>query len=187
VGGARGNALLTSLAAAMLLVLLAVEGATIPLIGQLLSVHVFVGLLLLGPVALKLASTGYRFVRYYRRTEDYVSLGPPAALMRFVVAPVLVLSTLVLFGSGLLLLARPEQGAILGLHKASFVVWFGAMTIHVLAYAVRAGRHLFTEEARRVDGRAYRIAAAVLAVAAGLVVAVAAYPLAGPWLHGLAE
>ena len=64
MGGARGNALLTSLLGAVLLVLLAVEGATIPLIHQLLSVHVFVGLLLLGPVALKLGSTGYRFARY---------------------------------------------------------------------------------------------------------------------------
>jgi len=187
VGGARGNALLTSLVAALLLVLLAVEGATIPLIGQLLSVHVFVGLLLLGPVGLKLATTGYRFARYYRRTEDYVSLGPPASLMRFVVAPTLVLSTLVLFGSGVLLLARPEQGAVLGLHKASFVVWFGAMTIHVLAYAARAGRHLVTGAGRRVEGRAYRAAAAALAVGAGLGVAFAAYPLASPWLHGLGQ
>ena len=61
LGGARGNSLLTSLTAAVLLVLLAVEGATIPLIHQLLSLHVFLGVLLLGPVALKVASTGYRF------------------------------------------------------------------------------------------------------------------------------
>jgi hypothetical protein len=187
VGGARGNALLTSLLGAMLLVLLAVEGATIPVIRQLLSVHVFVGLLLLGPVALKLASVGYRLARYYRRNEDYVSLGPPASLMRFVVAPTLVLSTLVLFGSGVLLLARPEQGAVLGLHKASFVVWFGAMTIHVLVYAVRVRRRLVTEAKRHVEGRGYRIAVALLAVAAGFVAALAAYPLASPWFHGLAQ
>ena len=59
----------------MLLVLLAVEGVTIPAIGQLLSVHVFVGMLLLGPVALKLASTGYRFVRYYAGGLEYVRKG----------------------------------------------------------------------------------------------------------------
>ena len=81
--------------AAVLFVLLAVEGATIPLIHQLLSLHVFLGLLLLGPVALKLASTGYRFLRYYGGRADYESLGPPAVLMRFVVAPILVISTLV--------------------------------------------------------------------------------------------
>src|SRR4029078_2365120 len=96
----------------------------------------------------------------------------------------LVLSTLVLFGSGVLLLVRPEQGAILGLHKASFVVWFGAMTVHVLAHALRAGRHLVTEARRRVEGRGYRIGAAVLAVGAGLVVGVACQQRATPSLRG---
>jgi hypothetical protein len=51
---------LTAAVAAVLIVLLAVEGATIPWTRPLLTVHVFVGMLLLGPVALKLASTGYR-------------------------------------------------------------------------------------------------------------------------------
>ena len=46
--------------------LLAVIGVTIPELRQLISVHLFVGLLLLGPVALKMVSTGYRFVRYSR-------------------------------------------------------------------------------------------------------------------------
>ena len=53
-----------------LLVLLAIEGATIPWIRPLLSVHIFVGMLLLGPVALKLATTGYRFARYYTGGPD---------------------------------------------------------------------------------------------------------------------
>jgi hypothetical protein len=184
-GGARGNALLTSLVGAVLLVLLAVEGATIPLIQQLLSLHVFVGLLLLGPVALKLASTGYRFVRYYGGSEDYVLLGPPASLMRFVVAPTLVVSTLVLFGTGVALLSRPERGPVLTLHKASFIVWFGAMGVHVLGYALRVGRRLVAETTIHVDGRGYRIAVTLLAIAAGVVTAVATYSLADPWLHGL--
>jgi Kelch motif/PQQ-like domain len=183
LGGARGNALLTSLTAAVLLVLLAVEGATIPLIRQLLSVHVFVGLLLLGPVALKLASTGYRFTRYYLGRADYVRLGPPAPPMRFVVAPILVLSTLVLFGTGVALVASPARGAVLTLHKASFIVWFGAMTLHVLAYVYRVGRHLVAEAARRVAGRGYRLALALAAVAAGIVAAVVVYPQAGPWFN----
>jgi len=186
VGGARGNALLTSLLGAVLLLLLAIEGATIPWINPLLSVHVFVGLLLLGPVAVKLGSTGYRFARYYRGRADYTRRGPPAPIMRFVVAPILVLSTLVLFGTGVALVASPARGAVLGLHKASFVVWFGAMTVHVLLYGWRVGRHLVVEMARRVAGRGYRIALVVIAVVAGLVMAVAAYPQASPWFNGLA-
>jgi hypothetical protein len=100
LGGAVGNNRLTSLLGLILLVGLAVEGATLRSIHQLLSVHAFVGMLLLGPVAVKLASTGYRFLRYYSGGADYVRLGPPQPLMRFVVAPVLVLSTLTLFDSG---------------------------------------------------------------------------------------
>ena len=185
LGGAQGNALLTSLIAAVLLVLLAVEGATIPAIHQLLSLHIFVGVLLLGPVALKLASTGYRFVCFYGRNAEYVRLGPPPTLMRFVIAPTLVVSTLVLFGSGVALLAIPGRGAVLTLHKASFIVWFGAMSIHVLTYALRVGRRLVAEATCRVDGRGYRIAVTLLAVAVGVSTALATYPLAGPWLHGL--
>jgi len=180
-GGALGNARLTALAGALLLVLLAVEGATVPFIRSLLTVHIFVGMLLLGPVALKLGSTGYRFVRYYTGARDYRELGPPTPLLRIVVAPVLVLSTLTLFGTGVLLLASPHRGAILGLHKASFVVWFFACAVHVLAYAVRTLRTLLED---RIGGEALRVTLVVTAIGAGVAVAAATYPLAAPWLHG---
>lgn len=184
--GARGNAALTSLVGSVLLVLLAIEGATVLRIQQLLSVHIFVGMLLLGPVTLKLASTGYRFVRYYGRSSEYVRLGPPAPLMRFLVAPVLVLSTLTLFASGIALMVAPQRGPLLLLHKASFVVWFGAMTIHVLTYALRAGRNILADfGARRSEGRMSRIGVAAVAIGLGALVAVATYPLANPWFHHL--
>jgi hypothetical protein len=181
LGGAAGNARLTALGGAVLLVLLAVEGATIPFLRSLLSVHIFVGMLLLGPVALKLASTGYRFARYYSRSPDYVEAGPPAPLQRVLVAPVLVLSTLTLFTTGVLLIASPQRGAVLGLHKASFVVWFFACGIHVLAYALRVVRELAGE---RVGGGLLRAGLVLAALAVGVAVAFATYPLAGPWLHG---
>ena len=184
LGGALGNARLSSLVGLVLLVWLAVEGVTIPAIHRLLTLHVFVGMLLLGPVALKLSSTGYRFVRYYGRSREYVRLGPPAPLMRFLVAPVLVASTLVLFGSGVALLALPQRGLILLLHKASFIVWFGAMTIHVLAYTGRAARNALADLARRrSDGRLYRVAAIGLALCIGLATAAVTYRLADPWQH----
>jgi hypothetical protein len=180
VGGAAGNARLTAFAGAVLLVLLAVEGSTIPFMGPLLSVHIFVGMLLLGPVALKLASTGYRFARYYGGARAYVELGPPAPLMRVLVAPVLVLSTLTLFGTGVLLLVTARKGAILTLHQASFIVWIGACGIHVLVYALRAFRQL---AGRHLSGDALRIALVLAGIGAGVVVAVATYHLAGPWLQ----
>jgi len=182
LGGAAGNARLTALAGAVLLILLAVEGATIPFLGALLSVHIFVGMLLLGPVVLKLGSTGYRFVRYYTRSREYVEAGPPAPVMRVLVAPVLVLSTLTLFTTGVLLIASPQRGTVLGLHKASFIVWVAACAIHVLAYARRLTRHLFDGG---IGGGSIRIALVFIVLAAGLAVAVETYPLAAPWLHGL--
>ena len=141
-------------------------------------------MLLLGPVALKLASTGYRVARYYAGGRDYVRLGPPLPLMRFFVAPVLVLSTLALFGSGVALLAVPHRGAILGLHKASFIVFFGAMTIHVLSYTPRALRHTLADlHGRLPGGNRLRLTLAVAAVAAGVMIAIATYPLAHAWFH----
>ena len=76
-GGTAGNERLTAATGAVLLVLLAVIGVTIISIGPLLSVHLFVGMLLIGPVALKLGSTGYRFVRYYTRTRAIGARGRP--------------------------------------------------------------------------------------------------------------
>ena len=184
-GGVTGNERLTAATGAVLIVLLAIEGATIPFLRGLLTVHVFVGMLLLGPVALKLASTGYRFMRYYSRSPEYVRAGPPSPGMRFFVAPVLVLSTLTLFGTGIGLVAMgPGRGAMLGLHKASFIVWVAVMTIHVLGYATRAARHAFADFGRRrVGGVALRHMLVFGALAAGLVVALLTLPLAGPWNH----
>ena len=70
-GGAEGNERLTAITGAVLLVLLAVEGYTIPRIGRLLTLHVFLGMLLLGPVTLKAGSVLYRFARYYTGSEPY--------------------------------------------------------------------------------------------------------------------
>ena len=52
---------------AILIVLLAVIGITILQLRQLIWVHLFLGLVLLGPITAKTASTGYRFARYYTR------------------------------------------------------------------------------------------------------------------------
>jgi hypothetical protein len=49
-------------------------------------------------VLLKLASTGYRFARYYTANPAYRRKGPPATPMRLL-APLVVISTVVVFGS----------------------------------------------------------------------------------------
>ena len=98
-------------------------------------------------------------IRYYTGGAEYVREGPPPPLMRVLVGPILVLSTVILFGTGVALLAVPHRGAVLGLHKASFIVWFGAMTIHVLAYTLRALKRVRSDiSGRRLPGRGLRVA-----------------------------
>ncbi len=185
-GGSEGNARLTGMTGLVLLVLLAVEGVTILAIRPLLSVHVFVGLMLIPPVALKLAVTGYRFVRYYARAAEYVRKGAPLLLMRMLVAPGLIAATLVVFGTGVALLAvGPGGGIVLGLHQASFFVWLGAFGIHVLVYALRVPGLVAADWGRgpRTSGAALRFGVVALALLIGLTVAVAELPAAGAWLH----
>jgi len=175
-----GNERLTATTAVALLLLLAAEGVTILSIRPLLPAHIVIGLLLIPPVALKLLSTGYRFARYYTRDPAYVAKGPPHILMR-VLAPLLVVTTLTVLGTGVGLLAlgpRQHRDLLLGLHKTSFVLWFFLMAVHVLVYAPRLPRLVFS--GRAVGRRAMLVASSV---AAGALLAGATYSLAGPWLH----
>src|SRR6185503_6373313 len=101
----------------------------------LLTPHVFIGIVLIPPVLLKVASTGWRFARYYRGAPAYRRKGPPLLLPRLL-GPVVVILTVVLLASGVgLLLVGPSWlPLLLKVHKASFVLWFGVMTIHVLGH-----------------------------------------------------
>ena len=175
IGGSAGNEQLTLAIAALLIVLLAVEGATILRIGSLLTVHAFVGMLLIPVVALKLASTGWRMLRYYQRGEEYALRGPPHIALRMLVAPVLVLSTLLVFGTGVVLLVLDQRhGTLVGLHKASFLVWAGAFGLHVLGHLLRLPQ-LWR---RRVPGLALRIAIAASALVTGATLATLTLPSA---------
>ncbi len=174
-GGSTGNEHLTAAVAAVLLLLLAVEGATLLRLQPLLTVHAFVGMLLIPVVALKFASTGWRMLRYYGGGAEYVGEGPPPLLLRALVAPVLIVSTIVLLATGTALLALDQtEGTLVGLHKASFIVWFGAAAVHVLAHVWKLPRRL----RNRAEGLGLRIVLVVGAVAAGLVLAVATLPAA---------
>jgi len=168
-----GNEQLTALAGILLIVFLAVEGATLLDLRALLTVHAFVGMFLLPVVALKLGSTGWRMARYYLGKEEYVRRGPPAFPLRVVVAPVVVASTLVVFGTGVYLLAVHEtQGTAVGLHKASFVVWFVSTSIHVLARLAR----MLAALRSRYPGLAVRLGVVAVTLVAGAAVATATLP-----------
>lgn len=189
-GGAEGNERLTALTGAVLLVLLAAEGITILAIHRLLTLHFFLGMLLAGPVALKAASTTYRFARYYTGAPGYRRKGPPAPLLRLLGPVVLVTSLAVVLTGVMLAVAGPVGSQVwLFLHKASFVLWFGAMSIHVLAYVWRLPGLLASDVpgtvARRargaVAGSGARWLLLTASLLAGLLLAVLTVPLAAPW------
>jgi len=174
-GGSAGNEHLTAVVATLLLLLLAIEGATLLDLRSLLTVHAFVGMLIIPVAVLKLGSTAWRTLRYYVRGEEYMRRGPPHILLRAFVAPITVLATTVLLATGVALLAIDRAGGtLLALHKASFVVWLGAMGIHVPAHLPSLPRAL----RRRVPGLVPRIALTAAAVTGGLLLATATLPAA---------
>jgi hypothetical protein len=174
-GGVAGNARLTAAVAVALLVLLAAEGVTIPFIGQLLGPHLFIGLMLIPPVVLKLASTGYRFARYYTHDVPYVRKGPPPIALRLL-APGVVLTTIVLFGTGVaLLFTGPPSNTLILAHKVSFIAWIALMSLHVLGHLLELPG-MASADWRRNGPREARLAGAGMrasALAAAIVLGVA--------------
>ncbi len=140
LGGTSGNRLLTSFTGLLLAALLAGEGVTILWLGDLRTEHMFIGLVLIGPVVLKLASTGYRFARYYTRAPRYRAEGPPLPPLRLL-APILVATTLLIFASGVLLVIIGHRSDLaLEVHKVAFIVWSGCFGVHFLWYLPQAWR-----------------------------------------------
>ncbi|MFI1162841.1 hypothetical protein ACH4UM_04320 [Streptomyces sp. NPDC020801] len=190
LGGPQGNERLTAATGAVLLLLFAVEGVTILFLGQLLTLHFFIGLLLTGPVCLKTGSTGYRSYRYYTGSPAYRRKGPPAPLLR-VLGPLVVATSVAVLGTGVALaLLGPGTGPVpvLLLHKASFVCWIAVMTVHVLAYVWRLPHLIGTDLRRRparhgivAPWRAGRWSLLAVALGAGLAVALAGVHLASGW------
>jgi hypothetical protein len=139
-------------------------------------------------VALKLASTGYRFLRYYSADPLYRRKGPPHPLLRGV-APLVVGSTVAVFVTGVLLVVRgPSSGGQLVLwHKVSFFVWLAAMAPHVLGHLtqlppwLRATGEDITAAHGPRSGSAGRAIALTSALVAGVVLAIVLVPEFGAW------
>ncbi len=185
LGGTEGNELLTSATAVALTLLLAAEGVTILRLGGLLTEHMLVGMVLIPPVLLKLGSTGYRFERYYAAARAYREKGPPLLPLRFL-APVLVVSTLVVFATGVvLLLIGHRSGTVLLLHKVSFIVWGACFAAHLLSYLPRVWRSLRADwtaaRAQRIPGSGIRTAILAGSIGAGVALALAVLPIIDTW------
>jgi len=187
--GVEGNGRITAATGTLLTLLLLVEGFTVLDVRGYITLHAAVGLVLIGPVALKCASTGYRFVRYYTGHAAYVRNGPPHWLLRLL-GPVVILSTLALLGTGVALLAvHGRSDTWLTLHQGSFIVWVAVMTVHFLAHVVEAARGTARElrpagQDPAGRGRAWRLILVAVSLLIGVGLAAAFTPNASSWqLH----
>jgi len=152
--GVIANERLTALTGALLFALLAAVAVTTLSLPGFLPGHYVVGLLLVPQVVLKLVATGYRFARYYTRSVAYRLAGPPPALMRLVVAPVLVASTLAVFATGieLWLFGLRYGSGWMTAHTLSAVVFMLAAVGHVL-WHLRRSAQVTAEEIAPVHTR----------------------------------
>ena len=193
-GGPAGNALLTAWLGLVLLVLFLLEGLTLLDVRGLLTWHVALGALLVPPVLAKTATTGWRVVRYYTGQREYRAAGPPPLVLRLL-GPLVVLTSLVLLGSGVALVLLGEESSRkpilsvpglrldwVGLHKGVFVVWFAVMAAHVLARTLPALR--LAVRTHGVPGITRRVAALTLSLVVAAGAAVWLVGAEGSWKHG---
>jgi hypothetical protein len=181
--GVSGNARITGTFGAVIFVLLFLEGLTVLRVGELISMHVFVGMLLVPFVLVKIASTGYRFVHYYGGDVAYTRKGPPPLLLRLL-GPVVVVTTIALLATGIGALLTDGRGSwLLFAHKASFVLWFGAMTLHVLGHALEtpglAVADLRSSVRKDAPGATTRIALLAVTLLVGVVLGLVSLG----WVH----
>jgi hypothetical protein len=116
----------------------------------------------------------------------FMCFGPPRPLLGLL-APLLVAATLSLFGTGIaLIIVGHGDGQLRTLHTLSFIAWGVLMIVHVLAYLTRVLR-LGAADWRRnrdhiVAGVSSRRALVAGALVAGVIVALATYPIQQAWL-----
>lgn len=154
--GVAGNTRFTSLLGVILLALLVLQVASAlffalltynvaffngPTYDIVRPVHFFVGFGLMPLLGLKLASTGWRFTRYYLRGRAYRRAGPPSWPARLI-APLLIVSGISVFASGVEMWSFQNQ---LGwpwtaIHNVAAFTFVGALVIHAVLHARQAHR-----------------------------------------------
>jgi len=189
-GGVEGNRRLTSIFGIVLLVLLAVQVLSAvwfalmsynietpggPIFWLVRPVHFFAGFLLFPLIGVKLASVGWRFTRYYTRDRAYREAGPPRTVPRLI-APLLVLSVVVLFASGVEMWSFRNQFGLpwITVHDLSAFAFVALLTVHV-AYHLRQAQRMAREEITRpAAGTITRRALLTGGAVAGVTLAVGA-------------
>jgi hypothetical protein len=194
-GGPAGNARLTAWTGLIMLVFFLAETATLVSVGSLITVHILIGAFLVPLVLLKVATTGWRILRYYLGSPDYHQAGPPPLLLRLL-GPVVVVTSLAIVGSGLALIALGHSAytpfvsvagfgiSALTIHQGSFIAWAAATVVHLLARTVPAVKLARGEPHRvSVPGGRWRMVALAGTAVVGVAVALLVLHLSGDWTH----
>lgn len=182
----EGNARLTGLTAAVLFLLFAAEGVTVLRVHELLTPHVVIGMVMVPVVIVKIGSTMWRFARYYVGDPEYRRKGPPPVLLRLL-GPFVVVLTVAVLATGIALLFVPtaDRSQWLFLHKATFVLWLGAMALHVLGHLLETANLTWNDLSRRtrrqVRGAGARQWLLVSALVLGILLAILVTPHASGW------
>jgi hypothetical protein len=179
-----GNERLTAITGAVLLVLFGAEVVTTLLMGSLFGLHFFLGMLLIGPVCVKIGSTVWRFCRYYLGSEPYVRRGPPPMTQR-VLGPALVVTSVGVLGTGVLLAVGGPGGAWEKPHQLFFYLWLIIVIIHVVHYLPKLPTILASRPAERairaVAGSRARWLLLAGSLVGGLILAILTYHLRARW------
>jgi hypothetical protein len=153
-----------------------------------MSVHVFVGFVLIPPVLLKLGSTGWRFARYYTGSRAYTLRGPPQITMRLL-APLLVAATVVLLASGVAMGILHGHALTVArrLHGPASVVWIVLVGVHVLVYLklalISSSEDVAPSSRASVRGASARAYLLATAVVSGVVIGIATVPAQHHWVN----
>jgi hypothetical protein len=179
-----GNLRLTSESGLLLLIYLAAVYITGTFFDPLRGAHFFVGFALIPPLALKLASTGWRFAHYYLGTARYRAAGPPWLLPR-VLAPLMVAATIVAIVSGVILWAEGiKRGPWSTVHTDSIVVLLVLVAAHLAIHLRHAAAAARRDRGNRTSH--WRCGAAVSALAFGLALGIVMGAIEPAW-HGEAR
>jgi len=182
--GVVGNERLTALVSLVLLVLIIVELVTSAFLRLWLAAHTVVRVLLVGTLLAKMGSTGWRFLRYYTRVPAYVRRGPPPLVLR-VLGPVLLVTTLVMVGSGIGLIVTGPLQPFLLTHVFSALVWLPLIAVHSLAHLQQVPRSIASDWSPRHGsrfpvGRGLRLGTNLGALLLGVIGAWLLFPTATP-------
>ncbi|SRR5579875_683204 len=182
--GVTGNERLTALVSLVLLVLIIVELVTSAFLHIWLPAHTVVGVLLAGPLLVKMSSTGWRFLRYYTRAPAYVRRGPPPLVLR-VLGPVLLITTVVMVGSGIGLVVTGPLQPLLLTHVFSALLWLPLIAVHSLAHILQVPRSIASDWSRRQGsrfpvGRVLRLGTNLGALVLGVIGTWLLFPAATP-------